>query len=335
MKKTKPKDKMTAVSRFSLGKLEVFVALEETGSIAKAAERIGGSSSGVSQTITALEQAVGAVLFDRKARPVSLTPAGQVLRPHAHKVLESVAEARLNMAELNMSTLPQLNLAIIDDLDATLTPVLVSNLQRRFKNCFVSTFSGRSDTITEKLKTRQADIAVTSELPEDMSGYRVLPVLREKFMLVSAKGVLAPDRDVREQLSDLAFVQYSEAMPIGRAVARHFKRLRFNTTRQFAFEATRSVLAMVARVKGWTITTPLNILDGERFLPELDIDPLPFPGFFRRIYLVVRADELGRLPDEMAGDCRQIISEMIIPQFALVVPSASNGIETIDEDDFE
>jgi len=309
------------------------VALEETGSIAKAAERVGGSPSSVSQSITALEQAVGARLFDRKARPVTLTPSGQVLRPHAHKILEAVAEARLGMAEFNMTTLPQLNLAIIDDLDATLTPLLVSNLRNRFNNCFVSTFSGRSDTIIEKLKTRQADIAVTSELPSDINAYRVLAVLREPFVLVTARGVVKDGQATREHLADLPFVQYSEAMPIGRDISRHLKRLRFNTSRQFAFEASRSVLAMVAQAKGWTITTPLNILDGERFLPELDILPLPFPGFFRKIYLVARADELGLLPDQLAADCRDIISQLIIPRFASLAPSSGLAIETIEADE--
>jgi DNA-binding transcriptional LysR family regulator len=66
--------------------LRVFIALEETGSIGGAAQRIGGSPSGVSQQITALERAVGAKLFDRRARPVTLTPAGQVQRVHAHRI---------------------------------------------------------------------------------------------------------------------------------------------------------------------------------------------------------------------------------------------------------
>jgi DNA-binding transcriptional LysR family regulator len=98
--------------------LRIFVALEETGSVIGAAARIGGSASGVSQTISALEQAVGARLFDRKAKPVTLTPAGQLLRRHAHRILSVVSEAQTELAEISLAALPQLNLAIIDDLDA-------------------------------------------------------------------------------------------------------------------------------------------------------------------------------------------------------------------------
>jgi len=324
--------KVTGPAEFGLGQLRVFVALEEAGSVVGAAKCIGGSSSGVSQSITALEHAVGATLFDRKSKPVALTPAGRVLRPHAHRILAMVAEARVNMAELNMSKLPQLKLAIIDDLDATLIPVLASNLQRRFNNCFISAFSGRSDNIIEKLEARQADIAVTSILPADIGSYRALPMMREPYLLVTAKGLLKPDQDAKEQLSGLPFVQYSDAMPIGRAVAQHLKRVRFNVSEQFSFEASRSILAMVAHVKGWTITTPLSILDGERFLPELDIKPLPFTGFYRTIYLVARAQELGLLPDQLATECRQIISELIVPRFAPLAGSSKEMIEVIEED---
>jgi molybdenum-dependent DNA-binding transcriptional regulator ModE len=86
-------------SELTLRSLRVFVALEETGSIAGAALRIGGSSSGVSQHITALEAAIGAKLFDRRAKPVTLTPAGQVLRAHAHRILSVVSEAQAELAE--------------------------------------------------------------------------------------------------------------------------------------------------------------------------------------------------------------------------------------------
>lgn len=100
--------------------LRVFIAVEETGSIAEAANRIGASSSGVSQLITTLELAVGTKLFDRRTRPITLTPSGQILKTHAHKILETVSDAQKELAELNLINLPQLTLAMIDDLDTSL-----------------------------------------------------------------------------------------------------------------------------------------------------------------------------------------------------------------------
>ena len=171
-------------TELTLRGLRVFVALEETGSIAGAAQRIGGSSSGVSQHITALEAAIGAKLFDRRAKPVTLTPAGQVLRADTHRILSVVSEAQAELAEISLTSLPTLNLAIIDDLDASLTPVLVSALQQRFRKCFVYAFSGRSDQIIDRLQSREADIGVSALLPADATPFQSVPILREAFVLL-------------------------------------------------------------------------------------------------------------------------------------------------------
>jgi DNA-binding transcriptional LysR family regulator len=315
----------------TLRALRIFVALAEAGSVAAAAARIGGSSPGVSQHITMLEAAVGAKLFDRRAKPVTLTPAGQLLHTHALRILSVVSEAQTELAEISLSSLPALNLAIIDDLDASLTPVLVSALQARFSRCFVHAYSGRSDHIIDRLVAREADIAVTTLLPADGQRFIALPILREPFVLVTARGAIAPGADVRNALQTLPYVQYSDQIPIGRRIATHLDRVRMIVPRRFAFEATRSVLAMVVQTGGWAITTPLNILDAELFVPGLDILPLPFAADSRLVHLVARREELGHLPAELARDCRRLVRETLIPRFAAIAPDFDGAITVTDE----
>jgi DNA-binding transcriptional LysR family regulator len=311
--------------------LRIFVALAEAGSVAAAATRIGGSSPGVSQHITMLEAAVGAKLCDRRTKPVTLTPAGQLLYAHALRILSVVSEAQTELAEISLTSLPALNLAIIDDLDASLTPVLVSALQARFSKCFVHAYSGRSDHIINRLESRAADIAVTTLLPADGQRFVALPLLREPFVLVTARGAIAAGTDVRHALQSLPFVQYSDQIPIGRRIAAHLERVRMIVPRRFAFEATRSVLAMVVQTGGWAITTPLNILDAELFVPGLDILPLPFAGETRLVHLVARRGELGHLPADLARDCRRLVTETLIPRFAAIAPDFADAIIVMDE----
>ncbi len=315
----------------TLRELRVFVALEEARSVAGAAQRLCISTSGVSQHITALEHSIGAKLFDRRAKPITLTPAGQVLRTHAHRILAVVSEAETELAEINLSSLPVLNLAIIDDLDASLTPVLVSSLQARLSRCFIDASSGRSDQIIARLFAREADIGLTASMPADASALCVLPILREPFILVSAKGRIADGEDWREALTRLPLVQYSEAMPIGRTIAAHLKRLRLNAPSRCAFEATRSVIATVVQMGGWTLTTPLNLLDAGRFLSEIDIAPLPFPGLTRHIYLIARNDEFGHLPHDLARDCRVMARDRLVPDFASIAPGLADLIEVAED----
>jgi len=307
--------------------LRAFVAVEETGSISDGASRIGGSSSGVSQQITSLEKSVGARLFDRNSRPLKLTPAGQLLHAHAHKILDATAKAHAELAKRDLVDLPKLTLAIIDDLDTSLTPVLVAILQRRFRNCFVNAYSGRSDHVIEMLQQREAEICVSASVPDDVSDFRTIPILREPFILVTARGLLQNDRDISAQLADAPFIQYSEDIPIGKTIAQHLKRVRFDVTNRFALEASRSVIAMVGQAKGWTLTTPLNLLDAERFISQIDVAPVPFPAFSRTICLIARRAELGDLPDRLAEDCRHLIGTQVVPRFSEIVPHMAGAIE--------
>ncbi|WP_433302556.1 LysR family transcriptional regulator [Actinoplanes sp. CA-030573] len=75
--------------------LRTFVAVAETGSFSRAAERLRYTQSAVSQHIAALEADLGTPLFTR--RPVGLTPAGERLRRHAGLLLVRLEAARADV----------------------------------------------------------------------------------------------------------------------------------------------------------------------------------------------------------------------------------------------
>ncbi len=307
--------------------LRAFVAVAEMGSVIDAARRLDGSSSGVSQQITALEAAVGTKLFDHSCRPMKLTAAGYMLRTHAYRILEAVSDAQADLSKHNLADLRKLTLAVIDDLDMSFTPALVSKVQERFQGCFVSVYSGRSDQVVGMLQHNEADICVSATYPDDVEVFRTIPIMREQFILVTAKGLLQQGDDILARLHQAPFVQYSDSVPIGRTITQHMRRLRLNFARKFALEASRSVIAMVVQTNGWALTTPLNLLDAERFVKQVDVLEVPFSAFSRQIYLVSRHAELGDLPDHLADDCRQLVAEQVIPRFANLVPKLAGTIE--------
>jgi LysR family hydrogen peroxide-inducible transcriptional activator len=79
-----------------LHQLQYFVAVAETGSFTRAAERQGITQPTLSEQIMRLEskdRGIGQRLFDRLGRKVVLTDAGQVLLGHAQSILAAVDEA--------------------------------------------------------------------------------------------------------------------------------------------------------------------------------------------------------------------------------------------------
>src|SRR3712207_293263 len=69
--------------------LKTFIAIAEHGTLAKAADAVGLTPSAVSQQIQALEGEVGAGLFDRSTRPMTLNSYGLQMLEAAHNLVRS------------------------------------------------------------------------------------------------------------------------------------------------------------------------------------------------------------------------------------------------------
>lgn len=84
----------------NLERLRVFHAVAQAESFTKAAESLHLTQSGISKHVKAMEEELGAPLFEREARKVSLTQAGEILYEAAQEVLGSVASAEQRIQEL-------------------------------------------------------------------------------------------------------------------------------------------------------------------------------------------------------------------------------------------
>ena len=81
--------------------LDAFVAVAETQSFSRAADKLHLTQPAVSKRIAGLESALGTRLFDRIGRQVRLTGAGQELLPRAHALLLDVADMERRIRNLS------------------------------------------------------------------------------------------------------------------------------------------------------------------------------------------------------------------------------------------
>jgi len=76
-----------------LALLQTLVAVDQTGTLAKAADKVGRTQSAVSLQMQRLEQALALELFDRRGRALALTDAGEAMLGYARRMLELNREA--------------------------------------------------------------------------------------------------------------------------------------------------------------------------------------------------------------------------------------------------
>ncbi|BAT59559.1 HTH-type transcriptional regulator DmlR [Variibacter gotjawalensis] len=92
--------------------LSVFVAVAETLSFTRAAERLGVTRSSVSQTIRRLEERTGTALLHRTTRTVRLTEAGKYLFDIAQSKLSDLRSAFAVVSEMAGRPTGRLRLAV-------------------------------------------------------------------------------------------------------------------------------------------------------------------------------------------------------------------------------
>jgi DNA-binding transcriptional LysR family regulator len=77
----------------SLSQIRYFVAVAEEGHVGRAAQRLHVAQPPVSRHIRALEDEIGAQLFTRTPRGMTLLPPGRVFLDHARAILAAVDRA--------------------------------------------------------------------------------------------------------------------------------------------------------------------------------------------------------------------------------------------------
>jgi LysR family transcriptional regulator, regulator for metE and metH len=88
------------------------LALDETGSLSKAAARLCLTQSALSHQLKALESYYGSALVERDARPLQTTAVGQRLLSLARSILPQVAEAERDVARLAEGNAGPLRIAV-------------------------------------------------------------------------------------------------------------------------------------------------------------------------------------------------------------------------------
>lgn len=173
--------------------LRQFLALVETGSFTRAAQRLGVAQPTLSAAIAELERLAGTRLLIRERRQVRLTEAGTRLVAHARAIER---EFRAAEAEFSLAPVPAtpLRLGVL----ASISTQRLSALARQWKSTQPLVLIEGSDAeLRRNLAEGQADVLLTLLRPED-AGRPSLPLVEEGYCLMLAEGHPLAGRELLE-----------------------------------------------------------------------------------------------------------------------------------------
>lgn len=179
-----------------LHQLEYLIAIAEERGFSRAATRLGVSQPSLSQQVKKLEDELGTPLFDRLARRVVPTQAGDRLLMHARRVLAEVADARRSVGDRDGQVTGPLAVGAIPTIAPFLLPRVLGRFLKAHPVVELRIVEDVTDRLVEALARGELDVAIISSYAGH-SSIHLEPVASEALrLLVPAKHPLSKRRTV-------------------------------------------------------------------------------------------------------------------------------------------
>lgn len=309
---------MQIPQNFDLRSLQVFITTAEQGGMTQSAKTLAMTQSGVSQTIAALEDAIGTRLFDRSVRPIVLTAAGRMLFTRGQRLLGDTREAYIEACEADKKKFSMLTIGFPESLANLLAPKLFKN--KRNLCDYWRIWSGLTPAQIEAFQSHAIDIIISEDsLITDLTELEQYSIISEPFFLIFPKSY-SGSTELGPHLEELDFLRYSMRSALGRQTETQLNRFRLRFPQVIEFDNSRGLTEAVAGGLGWAITTPLCILQSRDLIPELKAVPIKRGGFYRHFSLITRENSLGTAPSDIADECRSILQHEILPPLFKDIP---------------
>ena len=145
----------------NLNQLRYFVSVAESQSFTKAAINHYISQTAITQQIHALEENVGAKLFDRNSRPVSLTPAGKVFLKEAREILGRVEGALQKTRDASTGLEGEMRLGYTKGYEHSDLPKYLRTFHQEYPNVLISCYRLDTDQLATGLIAGEYDVIFT------------------------------------------------------------------------------------------------------------------------------------------------------------------------------
>ena len=170
----------------SLSSLRLFMQVAYNRSFSETGRLANVSQPALSRTIRLLEEQLEVRLFDRTSRNVELTSAGEALLPIVERLTADFDHAFSELAQSFAGARGRVVLGALPSVAAGLLPPVLASFRDTNPQVEIVLSDSISGTLTQQLKERQIDLALTT--PVIGVEFAFTPLLQDEMMLVVPAG---------------------------------------------------------------------------------------------------------------------------------------------------
>jgi DNA-binding transcriptional LysR family regulator len=241
--------------RMNFADLQVFKSVVDEGGVIRAAQKLHRVPSAVTTRIKQLEASMGVKLFHRDRQRLHLSPAGELLRDYAERLIRLSDEAR----DAVSGTAPRgvFRLGALESTTASRLPPILASFHSRYPDVRLELSTGINDALLERLAERKIDAAFISEPPR-ADAFEHVPVFAERLTLISSIDH-APIRRPRDVEGD-SIIAFPEGCAYRRVLQRWLGRDSLATLRVLELASYHAIVACVTAGAGIALA-PEAVLD--------------------------------------------------------------------------
>ncbi len=165
--------------------LKDFLIICESGSLTRAAARLGTVQSALTQKVQRLEEALGTPLLVRHSRGVTPNEQGQVLQNYARRILDLLEQANQDVAGWFENPSGTISIGLPPSVSMVLARPLIESLQESLPRVRLTVAEAFSGYLWNWLEQDEVDFTVVFDKAET-DRIAVHPLLEEELFLISA-----------------------------------------------------------------------------------------------------------------------------------------------------
>jgi DNA-binding transcriptional LysR family regulator len=303
-----------------LRQLEIVTAIAEAGTVTGAAARLHVAQPSVSAQLKALEDELGATLFDRLPRGVRLTEAGHIVLRHARRVFQELDEMANDLDELAGLRRGHLAIGTMPTLTASLIPTVVKAFRDRFPGVSLTLLEARSRDLLAALEAHQIHVAMLTSLEQ-------VPLIEIETLWEEELVVIVPPDDPladqqRVELTELAerdFVLLDVGFGLRTIFLTACRRAGFTPRVAMELESIQAIKSLVESGLGISVV-PRSTVALEERAGLLRVLPLAAPRLRRPVQIARIEGEPTRAVQAFVDLCRQVVREAVARHWGAAVP---------------